>query len=90
MGGKDAVSSAEAAELLGVSRSMVYRYITDGLLEDRPVDTYRIPTASVLQLADERRDAARDAARLIREGPDHPRVAAARERVRARRATRET
>jgi excisionase family DNA binding protein len=87
----DTMSPAEAAELLGVSRPMVYRYIEDGLLEDRPVNTYhRIPASSVHRLAAERRTAARSAARLLREDPDHPRVAAARERVRARRAARDT
>jgi excisionase family DNA binding protein len=87
---EDTMSPAEAAELLGVSRPMVYRYIEDGLLEDRPVKTYhRIPVMSVHQLLEERRSAARHAAQLLREDPDHPRVAAARERVRARRAARE-
>lgn len=33
--------------------------------------------------------AARNAARLLREDPEHPRVTAARERVRARRAERD-
>lgn len=85
----DTMSPAEAAELLGVSRPLVYSYIEQGLLEDRPVNTYhRIPAASVQRLADERAAAARNAARLLREDPDHPRVAAARERVRARRAAR--
>lgn len=87
---EDTMSPAQAAELLGVSRPMVYRYIEDGLLEDAPVSTYhRIPVTSVHQLLEERRSAARHAAQLLREDPDHPRVAAARERVRARRAARE-
>jgi len=86
----DTMSPAQAGELLGVSRPMVYRYIEDGLLEDRPVNTYhRIPAVSVQRLADERRTAASNAARLLREDPDHPRVAAARGRVRARRAARQ-
>ncbi len=72
----DTMSPAQAAELLGVWRPMVYRYIEDGLLEDRPVNTYhRIPAASVQRLADERRAAASNAARLLRDDPDHPRVA---------------
>ena len=86
----DTMSPAQAAELLGVSRPMIYRYIEDGLLEDRPVNTYhRIPVASVHLLIEERRSAARHAAQLLRDDPDHPRVAAARERVRARRAARD-
>lgn len=81
------LSPAEAAERLGVSRPMIYRYIADGLLEDQPVGSYhRIPAASVRELADRRRGAASRAAQLLRDEPDHPRVAAARERVRARRA----
>ena len=69
----DTMSPAQAAELLGVSRPMVYRYIEDGLLEDRPVNTYhRIPAASVQRLAAERRAAAGNAARLLREDPDPP------------------
>lgn len=86
----ETMSPAEAAQVLGVSRPMIYRYIQDGLLEDRPVNTYhRIPAASVHRLAVERRGAAQRAARLLREEPDHARVVAARERVRARRAGRE-
>ena len=86
----DTLSPVQAAELLGVSRPMVYRYIQDGLLEDRPVNTHhRIPVASVHQLIEERRSAARHAARLLREDPDRPRVVAARERVHARRAARD-
>lgn len=86
----ETLSPAEAAELLGVSRPMIYRYIEDGLLEDRPVNTYhRIPAASVHHLAGERRGAARDSAKLLREEPDHPRVAAARKGVRERRAARD-
>lgn len=86
----DTMSPAEAAQVLGVSRPMIYRYIEEGLLEDRPVNTYhRIPATSVQKLVDERRGAAQRAARLLAEEPDHPRVAAARQRVRARRAGRE-
>ncbi len=86
----DTMSPAEAAQVLGVSRPMIYRYIEDGQLEDRPVNTYhRIPAASVHRLAAERRGSAQRAARLLHEEPEHPRVAAARERVRARRAGRE-
>lgn len=86
----DTLSPAQVAQLLGVSRPMVYRYIEEGLLEDRPVNSYhRIPAASVHRLAEERRGSAQRAARLLREQPDHPRVAAARERVRARRAARD-
>lgn len=86
----ETMSPAEAAELLGVSRPMVYRYIDDGLLEDRKVGSYhRIPATSVHELHEERRGAARHAARLLREEPDGPRATAARERVRARRAARD-
>jgi excisionase family DNA binding protein len=86
----DTMSPAEAAQVLGVSRPMIYRYIQAGLLEDRPVNTYhRIPASSVHKLADERRSAAQRAAQLLREEPDHPRVVAARKRVRARRASRD-
>lgn len=88
--GDDTMSPAQAAELLGVSRPMVYRYIDDGLLEDHKVGSYhRIPAASVHQLYEERRGAAQHAARLLREEPEGPRVAAARERVRAQRAARD-
>ena len=87
----ETMSPAEAAEVLGVSRPMIYRYIEDGLLEDRPVNTYhRIPAWSVQQLAAERRGAADHAARLLRDDPEHPRVVAARERIRARRAARQS
>ncbi|WP_165492131.1 helix-turn-helix domain-containing protein [Egibacter rhizosphaerae] len=86
----DTMSPAEAAQVLGVSRPMVYRYIKDGLLEDRPVNTYhRIPAASVHELAEQRRGAAERSAQLLRDDPDHPRVAAARARARARRADRD-
>ncbi len=88
--GDETMSPAEAAALLGVSRPMIYRYIDEGLLEDHKVGSYhRIPAASVHQLHEERRGAAQHAARLLRDDPDAPRVAAARERVRARRAARD-
>lgn len=86
----DTLSPAQAAQILGVSRPMIYRYIEDGLLEDQPINSYhRIPAASVHRLAESRRGAAQRAAQLLREDPDHPRVTAARERVRARRAQRD-
>lgn len=86
----ETMSPAEAAEVLGVSRPMVYRYIDDGLLEGYKVGSYhRIPAASVHHLREERRGAAQHAARLLRDDPDAARVATARARVRARRAARD-
>lgn len=86
----ETMSPAEAAELLGVSRPMIYRYLDDGLLEGHKVGSYhRIPAASVHQLREERRGAAQHAARLLRDDPDAARVASARARVRARRAARD-
>jgi hypothetical protein len=67
-----------------------FRAIEQGLLEDQPVTTFhRIPAASVYRLADQRRGATQRAAELLDQEPEHPRVVAARERVRARRAARE-
>ena len=63
------MSPADAAQVLGVSRPMVYRYLEQGLLEDHPVNTsHRIPAGSVYRLAEQRRDAARRAARLLDAG----------------------
>ena len=65
----DTMSPADAAQVLGVSRPMIYRYIEQGLLEDQPANTYhRIPAGSVYRLAEQRRDAARRAARLLDAG----------------------
>jgi predicted site-specific integrase-resolvase len=84
------MSPADAAQALGVSRPMVYRYIEQGLLEDQPVNSYhRIPAASVYRLADQRRGAAQRAAELLEQEPEHPRVVAAREQASARRTAGE-
>jgi predicted transcriptional regulator len=86
----ETMSPTDAARALGVSRPMVYRYIQQGLLEDQPVNSYhRVPAASVYRLADQRRGAAQRAAELLEQEPEHPRVVAARERVRARRTDRQ-
>jgi excisionase family DNA binding protein len=52
------VSPTTAATLLGVSRPMVTRWITEGLLPDLPVGSHhRIPITSVLSLRDTRTQA---------------------------------
>ena len=76
---------AEAARHLGVSRPMVYRYIEQGLLEDRPVGSHhRIPVASAHALAASRRASGRRAVEALNDPAQQDRVAAARERARAR------
>lgn len=92
----DDLSPAEAARVLGVSRPMVMRWISEGDLLDRPVGTHhRIPRASVLALSG-RRAAAGRAVAALREAAEAgeptavARVAAARERASARVSTRET
>ncbi len=88
LGEDETMSPAEAAQLLGVSRPMAYRYIEQRLLEtDQSTPTTasrpRRPAASPTS------GAAQRAAQLLEQDPDHPRVVAARQRVRARRAVRE-
>lgn len=77
----------EAAAVLGVSRPTIYKWINEGLLEDRPVGVdHRIPVSSVEAMVQRRQSAERRAAALVRQDPGSARVRAARERVAARRA----
>lgn len=86
---EDLMKPARAAEFLGVSRPMIYKWIDQGLLEDRRVGAdHRVTAASVEKLAEDRRGADEAAARLVRDHPDSPSVVAARARVQARRAAR--
>lgn len=80
---------AGAAALLGVSRPMIYKWIEQGLLQDRPVGgDHRVTAESVEALSERRRQSDRRAQTLMDEEPDSPRVVAARERVRAKRVAR--
>lgn len=82
------VSPTTAAEMLGVSRPIVTRWIADGLLTDVPVGSHhRIPISSVVALRDTRiRAGYRAMAAMAEANGSAPgeRVAAARERARKR------
>ena len=86
-----AVTPATAAEMLGVSRPMVTRWIAEGLLADVPVGSHhRIPIASVISLRETRARAgyrAMDAMKAT-DPQTETRVSAARERARKRIAAR--
>ncbi len=85
------VSPNEAAALLGVSRPMVMRWIDDGLLESERVGSHhRLAIADVIALQQQRTKAGREAARLVAEEPDSPRVKTARARAEARIAKRKS
>lgn len=80
----------EAAAMLGVSRPMIYKYVEQGLLVDRPVGSaHRITAQSVMALVKTRGARSDEAARLVRDEPDSPRVRAARERVEKQLASRQ-
>jgi excisionase family DNA binding protein len=86
------VSPTAAADMLGVSRPMITRWIAEGLLTDVPVGSHhRIPIASVVALRDARTRAgyrAMDAMKTAGDPDSGTRVAAARDRARKRIATR--
>jgi excisionase family DNA binding protein len=88
----DTVTPTTAAEMLGVSRPIVTRWIAEGLLPDVPVGSHhRIPVASVVFLRDARARAgyrAIDAMKAESDPNAATRVSAARERARGRIATR--
>jgi hypothetical protein len=72
------VSPTVAAQILGVSRPMVTRWMGEGLLEDAPVGTHhRIPIGSVMELRDRRETAGRRALQVMSAAETVP-VAAAR------------
>jgi hypothetical protein len=84
-------SPASAAKKLGVSRTMVVRWINEGLLADEPVGSdHRIPTSSVLGLQTQRIAAGQRAMVLVaNESPEtKDRLEAARARARRRMANR--
>ena len=79
----------QAAYVLGVSRPMVVRWITSGLLEDMPVGTHhRIPVESVLALRRSRVSAGEFAAAVVEQSVTDPRVAESLADVRARAAAK--
>jgi excisionase family DNA binding protein len=89
----ETVSPREAAELLGVSRPMVVRWIDEGLLADVPKGAHhRIPMESVLALKAVRAEAGRAAVAEVVESSTDPaaarRVASARSRAEDRIANR--
>ena len=92
-GADNLVSPAAAAQMLGVSRPMVGRWIAEGLLADVPVGTHhRIPMTSVIALRNERADAGYRAMAVVERAEMDPeaaaRVAAAKARARKRIAER--
>jgi excisionase family DNA binding protein len=87
------VSPTGAAQLLGVSRPMVTRWIGEGLLPDVPVGSHhRIPVNSVLSLRDSRARAGHRAVEVLETVEKDPetasRVDMARERARKRLSAR--
>lgn len=72
----ETVSPNDAAELLGVSRPMVIRWLTAGLLADCPKGTHhRIPLASVMELKRARAEAGREALAVVAGRADDPAAA---------------
>ena len=94
---EETVSPAKAAELLGVSRPMVVRWINQGILQDQKTGTHhKIPLTSVWELKFSRIEAGRAAVAAVAAVRDAPnddaaarRTAAARDRARARIARRD-
>ena len=89
----ETVSPREAADLLGVSRPMVVRWIDDGLLADVPKGAHhRIPIESVFDLKESRAKAGRlavaEVARAQTDAAAARRTAPARARAEARIAKR--
>lgn len=82
------VTTTKAAEMLGVSRPMVTRWIAEGMLPDVPVGSHhRIPVSSVVSLRDARTQAGYRAMEVMRAGDEVKaggRTSAARERARKR------
>lgn len=79
------VSPIAAAEMLGVSRPMVTRWIAEGLLADVPVGAHhRVPIASVVALREARTQAGYRAMKASGDSESAARVGAARERARKR------
>ncbi|MCL2424543.1 MAG: helix-turn-helix domain-containing protein [Micrococcales bacterium] len=72
----DLLSPNQAAELLGVSRPMVMRWIAEGVLPDVPTGTHhKVPRAQVLALRERRAEAGRSAVRTLREAAADPAAA---------------
>lgn len=70
------LSPNEAAVLLGVSRPMVSRWISEGVLPDVPVGSHhQIPRAAVLAYKDERIEASRSAVAAVRGSATDPSLA---------------
>lgn len=94
---EETVSPAKAAELLGVSRPMVVRWINQGILQDQKTGSHhKIPLTSVWELKFSRIEAGRAAVAAVAAVRDAPnddaaarRTAAARDRARARIARRD-
>lgn len=93
LGEPETVSPREAAQLLGVSRPMVMRWIAERLLADVPKGAHhRIPMDSVLALKASRSEAGRLAVAEVADASTKPaaarRIAPARARAEARIAKR--
>ena len=70
------LSPHEAAVLLGVSRPMVSRWISEGVLPDVPVGSHhQIPRAAVLAYKDERIEVSRSAVAAVRGSATDPSLA---------------
>jgi hypothetical protein len=79
------VSPTVAAQMLGVSRPMVTKWVEEGLLDDDPVGSHhRIPVASVIELRNRRADAGKRALGLMESSEKDPAVAARVEGARSR------
>jgi len=67
------LSPNQAAELLGVSRPMVMRWIAEGVLADvRTGSHHKVPRTQVLALRDRRAEAGRAAVRAVRAATTDP------------------
>ena len=91
---EETVSPAKAAELLGVSRPMVVRWINQGILQDQKTGSHhKIPLTSVWELKFSRIEAGRAAVAAVRDAPNDDaaarRTASARDRARERVARRD-
>ncbi|MHB1710814.1 MAG: helix-turn-helix domain-containing protein [Acidimicrobiales bacterium] len=81
----EAVSPATAAQMLGVSRPMVGRWLSEGLLADVPVGSHhRIPVASIVALRNAREDAGSQAMAVVDAAKTIPETAARVDAVRSR------
>lgn len=70
------LSPNEAAELLGVSRPMVVRWLREGVLPDHPVGSHhKLPLDAVLEFKAARSKAGTDAVRLAAAADSDPAAA---------------